>query len=76
MITLELAIQELKSLPQNKIKEAVHFIHSLKEKTLETRNKMLEETSGWLSDEEADEWWKTIKEDCRRMDTKEPPSVD
>lgn len=68
MSTLELLIEEIKTLPEEKLKCAADYVHQLKEDTeLGKRNEILASTSGSLSAEELDEWEKAIEEGCEQV---------
>lgn len=62
MSELELAIEELKTLPNPEQEEAARFIHSLKEAARAKREAIIEKTFGCLSLEEAESWEKAINE--------------
>jgi len=68
MSILEAAMEELKAIPPHKLAEAVNYLHSLREPALEERNAALRRSAGALSRAEADEWERSINEDCRRID--------
>ncbi len=67
MSALEIAIEELKTLPPLQQDEAARFIHSLKASARARKDVILEKTFGCLNEEEADEWENAVKE-CRKID--------
>jgi hypothetical protein len=71
MSAFELAVEELKALPPNKLAKAIEFIHGLREKSLNERNEALRKTAGVLTKEEADEWESAIRDDCRKIDAEQ-----
>ena len=60
-------MEELKTLPPHKLAEAVRYLHSLREPTLEERLAAWEATGGSLTAEEADELARNIEESCERV---------
>ena len=68
MSALEMAMEELKALPPHKLAEAVSYLHSLRETSLEERLAAWKSTGGSLSNEEADELARNIEESCERID--------
>jgi hypothetical protein len=68
MSALEAAMEELKALPPDKLAEAVSYLHSLRETSLEERLTAWKATGGSLSHEEADELTRHIEETCERID--------
>ncbi len=69
MSALEAAVEELKSLPPHKLAEAVSYLHSLRENSLEERLTAWKSTGGSFSPEEADELTRNINESCERIDS-------
>lgn len=71
MSTLELAVEDLKSLPPHVLEQVAGYIHSLKGVQGLDRKAILGKTSGALTDDEADEWEKAINEDCEKIDARD-----
>ena len=67
MSALEMIVEDLKVLPKKQLEEAANYIHSLKEKSLEERNKILRETAGCMEGEDGEAFAKII-ENCERTD--------
>ncbi|MBV8845883.1 MAG: hypothetical protein JO307_23990 [Bryobacterales bacterium] len=68
MSRLEAIVEDLRSLPPNKLDAAAAFVHRLKLMSEEERQAVLARTSGGLSTEEADEFNRIIEEGCERID--------
>jgi len=66
---LEKAIEELKALPPDRLAAAAAaaYIHRLTVPHLQKRRALLQDSSGVLSSEEADELERALR-DCRRLD--------
>lgn len=71
MSTLEIAVEELKTLPPNILEQAAGIIHSLKQIGGVDRKAILARTAGALTKEEADEWEKAIQDDCEKVDARD-----
>ena len=71
MSTLEIIVEDLKSLPTPKLEEAAAYIHRLRETSLADRLAILRETSGIINPEDADAIEKTIKENCEKIDARD-----
>ena len=67
MTTLEMVIDELKSLPTEKLDRAAEYVHSLSRTKRAARLAALRASAGSLTDEEADELTKAIDEGCERV---------
>ena len=67
MKAVETCIESLKNLPDDLVEEAANYIETLHEKHKEERTKALDTIFGTLSEERANEWLKTVKEDCCRL---------
>jgi hypothetical protein len=65
---LEAIVEDLKSLPPEKLEAAADFVHRLKLIGEEHRQAILARTAGALSPEEADELNRVIEEGCERID--------
>jgi len=68
MSELEMIMEELKTLPPQKLKDAAGYIHSLSEIGRTNRRAALERAFGSLSEEEASEMEKAIEANCERID--------
>ena len=71
MSTLEIIVEDLKSLPTPKLEEAAAYIHRLRETSRADRLAILRETSGVFSAEDADMIEKTINENCEKIDARD-----
>jgi len=69
--TLEIIVEDLKSLPTPKLEEAAAYIHRLREISHADRLTILRETSGSWSSEDADLIEKTIQENCEKIDARD-----
>lgn len=68
MGSLENILEDLRSLPPDKLEEAAVYIRQLKRVSPEERRTILARTAGSLSPEVADEIEKAIEEGCERVD--------
>jgi len=68
MSAMENIVEDLKSLPPDKLQQAADYIQRLKRVTQEERQALLTRTAGSLSRETADEMEKAIEEGCERVD--------
>lgn len=68
MSTLEMIVEELRTLPPPKLEEAAALIHGLRERTRAERLAALEKSAGILTDEEGAELERVIEEGCERID--------
>jgi DNA-directed RNA polymerase subunit F len=64
---LEAIVEDLKSLPPDKLEAAADFIRQLKPVSLEEHRAALDRTFGCLTKEEADELEKVIEEGCEQV---------
>ena len=71
MSTLEIIVEDLKSLPTPKLEEAAAYIHRLRETSRADRLAILRETSGIINPEDADAIEKTINENCEKIDARD-----
>ena len=62
MSTLEMIVEELKTLPPNKLDEAHTLIHNLRERSLSERHAALDRAFGCLSEDEARYMEKAIQD--------------
>ena len=68
MSRLETIVEDLKSLPPDKLEAAADFIRRLKPISQEEREAILARTFGSLSQEDADAMQKAIEEGCEGID--------
>jgi hypothetical protein len=68
MSTLEMTVEELKSLPPSKLEEAAGYIHQLKLASVEPWRGALERSFGCLTAAEAEELEGAIAANCERID--------
>ncbi len=68
MSALEVIVEELKTLPPKKLREAADYIHHLKEPTPAERQQALDRAYGCLTDDEADVMENAIQSNCERID--------
>ncbi|MCX6929403.1 MAG: hypothetical protein NT154_40240 [Verrucomicrobia bacterium] len=68
MSTLEMMVEELKSLPPAKLQEAAGYIHRLKLASVEPRRDALERSFGCLTGAEGEELDQAITANCERID--------
>jgi len=68
MSPLENIVEDLRSLPPEKLELVADYIHRLKEVSSERRRAILSRTAGSLSRETADEMERAIEEGCERVD--------
>ena len=71
MDVLETIVEDLKALPQAKLKEAAEYIHRMAVLTREERVAILSETSGTWTPEDADAVERAINEGCEKIDAHE-----
>ena len=71
MSKLEPIVEELKTLPAEKLAEAANYIHRLKETSTVERHAALNNTAGTLTTAEADELARIIDEGCEQIDAHE-----
>ena len=68
MSTLELTVEELKSLPPAKLDEAASYIRRLKLGSVEQRREALARSFGCLTPAEAEELGQAISANCEGVD--------
>lgn len=68
MNAMESIVQDLKSLPPDKIDDAAWLVHSLVENSARDRGKILKRTATTLSSHDVDEMEKAISETCEETD--------
>jgi hypothetical protein len=71
MSTLEMIVEELKTLPPPKLEEAATLIHGLRESSRADRLAALEKSAGMLTDEEGAELERIIEEGCEKIDPRD-----
>jgi hypothetical protein len=71
MSTLEMIVEELKTLPPPKLEEAAALIHGLREVSRAERLAALERSAGMLSDEEGASLERVIEEGCEKIDARD-----
>ena len=64
-------VEELKTLPPNKLDEARNLIHNLKETNQIERQSALDRAFGCLTEDEARQMEKAIEDNCERIDPRE-----
>jgi hypothetical protein len=67
MSPIDAIVEELKSLPPERLEQAAAYIHRLRQASQAERLEALRATAGALTPAEADDWTKAI-EDCERID--------
>jgi hypothetical protein len=65
---LEIIVEELKTLPPDRLESAADYIHRLRTISLAERAAILKRTAGSLTPEEGDELARIIEEGCERID--------
>ncbi len=68
MSELELIVEELKTLPPEKLHDAAAYVHRLSETGIEERRAALDRAFGCLSDEVAKSFEEAIETNCERID--------
>jgi hypothetical protein len=68
---LETIVEELKTLPPDRLDSVADYIHRLKTITSAERMAIIKRTSGSLTPEEGDELARTIEEGCERIDERD-----
>ena len=71
MSTLEMIVEELKTLPPPKLAEAAALIHGLRENVRADRLAALERSAGILTDAEGAELERVIEEGCEKIDARD-----
>ena len=71
MSTLELIVEELKTLPPPKLEEAATLIHRLREDARAERRAALRRSASILSEADGAELERIIDENCERIDPRE-----
>jgi hypothetical protein len=68
---LEAIVEELKTLPPNRLESAADYIHKLKMISDAERIAIIDRTSGSLTPEEGDELARIIEEGCEQIDERD-----
>jgi len=68
MSPLEAIVEDLKTLPPEKVEDAAWFVHALVVDSAKAREAMLKRTATALSAEDVDEMEKAIAEICEDVD--------
>lgn len=71
MSKLEAIVEELKTLPPNRLESAADYIHKLKMISDAERIAIIDRTSGSLTPEEGDELARIIEEGCEQIDERD-----
>jgi hypothetical protein len=68
---LETIVEDLKTLPPDRLDSAAEYIHRLKTIGRVERTSILERTAGSLTPEEGDELARIIEDGCERIDERD-----
>ena len=68
---LEAIVEELKTLPPQRLEQAADYIHRLHAGSRLERKAALRRTAGSLTNEEADEMVRIIEEGCEQIDERD-----
>jgi hypothetical protein len=68
---LEAIVEELKTLPPNRLESAADYIHKLKTISDAERIAIIDRTSGSLTPEEGEELARIIEEGCEQIDERD-----
>jgi hypothetical protein len=71
MSTLEMIVEELKTLPPPKLEEAAVLIHRLRETSRADRLAVLRRSASILSEADGAELERIVEETCERIDPRE-----
>ena len=71
MSTLDMIVEELKTLPPPKLEEAAALIHGLREGARSDRREALRRSATILSEADGAELERIIEENCERVDPRE-----
>ena len=71
MSTIDSIVEELKTLPPDRLQTAADYIHRLHTGSRLERKAALRRTAGSLTDEEADELFRIIDKSCERVDKRD-----
>ena len=71
MSSLESILEDLKSLPPNRLASAADYIHKLRTISDAERTAIIDRTAGSLTVEEGDELDRIIKEGCEQVDERD-----
>jgi hypothetical protein len=70
-VNLEAIVEELKTLPPQRLEWAANYIHRLHSASQQERKAALRRSAGSLSDEEADELARIIEQGCEHVDERD-----
>jgi hypothetical protein len=76
MSQAELIAEEMKRLPEAKLRQVYDLVHQLREVHLAERRRALAETAGCMRPDEADAFQQTIDDACERIDREDTPRLD
>jgi hypothetical protein len=71
-----MVLKQLKLLPEAKVRRVVDFVRGLGEDQLVDRQRALAETAGSMTPEEADEFQRTIDDQCERIEPNDAECFD
>jgi len=71
MAKLQDIVEELKTLPPERLERAAEYIHRLNFASRQERKAALKRTAGSLTNEEADELARIIEEGCEQVDERD-----
>ena len=71
MNNLESILEDLKTLPPNRLESAADYIHKLKMISDAERAAIIDRTAGSLTTEEGDELARIIEEGCEQVDERD-----
>ena len=76
MSQIELVLEQLKLLPDEKVQRVVDFVRGLQEDQRIDRQRALAETAGSMTPDEADEFQRAIEDHCERIDPNDAERFD
>jgi len=68
---LESILEDLKTLPPNRLESAADYIHKLRTISDAERDAIIDRTAGSLTPEEGDELARIIEEGCEQLDERD-----
>ncbi len=71
MSTFESIIEDLKTLPPNRLESAADYIHKLRTISDSERSAIIDRTAGSLTTEEGNELARIIEEGCEQVDERD-----
>jgi hypothetical protein len=69
--SLEFILEDLKTLPPNRLESAADYIHKLRTISDAERAAIIDRTAGSLTPEEGDELARIIEEGCEQLDERD-----